>query len=357
MAIEQELQKLEPGALVELFKVDVSINGGPVMYFHGHPHIGSIWWNDQEYLPYPIQTEDFQITTDRPPMPKLTVANLDGYISVLCAQYDDFVGARVTRTRTLGAYLDAVNFHDPNILIGADFRDDVSGWTLNALDGSSTWTWISPGVARAADGMTASKTVAVTAGTQYIIKAMIVTKIGASSIKVYDHTTNSLLATLSQQGETNWSTFTPATNTIRVEAITPDGGELRIGPITVAKYIGNPTADPTQEMKPEIWYIDRKAVEDNKMVQFELASAMDLNGVQLPRRQIVQNYCTWMSVGGYRGPYCNYTGVPVAKADGTPTSDPLLDKCGGKLSDCKLRQWPDGILNFGGYPAAGLVRV
>jgi hypothetical protein len=205
--------------------------------------------------------------------------------------------------------------------------------------------------------MVAKKTVSVTPGQQYLVKTMIITKIGSCNVYVKEDSTGASLATMNTVGLTNYAIVTPTTNTLRIELSTPDGGELRVGPVSVQKYIGNPTADTTQEMTPEIWYVERKVSEDNTVVTFELASAMDLAGVQLPRRQIIQNYCLWMTIGGYRGTYCGYTGAPVAKADGTPTTDPLLDKCGGKLSDCKLRIWPDNILNFGGYPAAGLVRV
>lgn len=120
---------------------------------------------------------------------------------------------------------------------------------------------------------------------------------------------------------------------------------------------GNPDADPTEQMPPEVWYIERKASESREMVSFELVSAFDLEGVKLPRRQVIANYCTWKSVGGYRGEYCGYTGPPVAEEDGTPTTDPGKDRCGGKLSDCRLRQWADQVLNFGGFPAAGLMRT
>lgn len=128
---------------------------------------------------------------------------------------------------------------------------------------------------------------------------------------------------------------------------------------TLAKYLdavnfpgGNPDADPDEHFADDLWHIDRKAVETPDAVEFELASAMDFNGVRLPRRQIIANQCPWR----YRGPECNYTGPPVATADGTPTSDPALDRCGKRISDCKLRFGADNPLNFGGFPAAGLVR-
>lgn len=115
---------------------------------------------------------------------------------------------------------------------------------------------------------------------------------------------------------------------------------------------GNPTANPTEEYTPEVWFIERKSSETREAVEFELSSALDFQGVRLPRRQIIANQCSFK----YRGPYCNYTGPAVADVLDNPTSDPALDDCGHKLSSCKLRIWPDSILNFGGVPAAGLIR-
>lgn len=129
---------------------------------------------------------------------------------------------------------------------------------------------------------------------------------------------------------------------------------------TFAKYLdavnfpeGNPDADPTKEFPQELWFVERKAVETFEFVEFELSSALDFNGVRLPRRQIKANQCEF----AYRGELCGYTGPPVADALDQPTSDPLQDRCGKRLGSCKLRIWPDDVLNFGGYPAAGLVRL
>lgn len=133
---------------------------------------------------------------------------------------------------------------------------------------------------------------------------------------------------------------------------------------TLSKYLDaynfpggvNPTADPTQEMPQEIWYVERKVAEDNTTIQFEMSSAMDLNGMQLPRRQIIANTCLWLTIGGYRGPYCGYVGGPVAKADDTDTSDMAQDRCGGRVASCKKRFGETGQLNHGGFPGAGLIR-
>ena len=236
MTIYADIQKLEPGAEIELFELDArSITGGgtgDVLRFHGYTQVGSIWWQGLEYSPWPIQAEGFELNPDKPPMPMLSVGNVDGRITALCLALQDLVGALLVRHRTFGRYLDAKNFAD-----------------------------------------------------------------------------------------------------------------------------GNASADPTQEFPPDKWFLERKATETNQVVQFELASALDFGQQQLPGRTIIANSCTWLQRGGYRGPYCGYSGGPVAKADDSPTSDPALDVCGGRLSSCKLRFGEHNPLPYGSYPAAGLLRT
>ena len=62
---------------------------------------------------------------------------------------------------------------------------------------------------------------------------------------------------------------------------------------TLAKYIDavnfadntNATADPKVEFPKEIYTIDRKSSENREIVEFELASVLDLAGVLCPKRQ------------------------------------------------------------------------
>jgi lambda family phage minor tail protein L len=49
----------------------------------------------------------------------------------------------------------------------------------------------------------------------------------------------------------------------------------------------NPEADPTASWEPEIYYVDRKSSETRVAVEYELASAFDLVGVRVPKRQCV----------------------------------------------------------------------
>lgn len=113
----------------------------------------------------------------------------------------------------------------------------------------------------------------------------------------------------------------------------------------------NVTADPTAYLPDDIFYIDRKAREDKTVIEFELTTSYDVSGVQLPRRQIVQNVCPWK----YRGGECGYVGTNYFLADDTPTPFSNKDACGKRLSSCKARFGENSELPFGGFPGSGLV--
>ncbi|PHM69042.1 phage minor tail protein L [Xenorhabdus kozodoii] len=117
---------------------------------------------------------------------------------------------------------------------------------------------------------------------------------------------------------------------------------------------GNPEADPTQE-KIDVFYIDSKTHEDNETIQFALSSPADLQGIQIPTRQI-HSLCTWCMRGLYRKSPCNYTGNRYFDENGNPTDDPSKDACGGLMSDCKSRHGEDAQLPFGGFSGSALLR-
>jgi lambda family phage minor tail protein L len=127
---------------------------------------------------------------------------------------------------------------------------------------------------------------------------------------------------------------------------------------TFAKYLdavnfksGNETADPSEAFPDDIWFFDRKVSETRDTIEWELASAYDLQGVKLPRRQVIQNYCQWI----YRSSYCGYTwGAYYDKSNKPCGKDD--DCCPKTLDACKAR-WPsdpnwNGVLPFGGFPGA-----
>jgi len=114
---------------------------------------------------------------------------------------------------------------------------------------------------------------------------------------------------------------------------------------------GNPQADPNVALPDEIYFIDRKSSVDQIFIEFELASAFDLEGVMLPRRQCVQNICTWQ----YRSPECSYAGPPVADKNDVGTLDPAKDECSKRISGCRLR-FGNSPLPYGGFISISLIR-
>ncbi len=229
--ITSEIQKLEPSAIIELFVLDATSIGSDVFRFHAGTNglRQSIVWQGNTYMPFPVKAFGFDMSGNgQLPRPKLQMANVTGAITLLVLQYEDMLGAKVTRKRTLAKYLDAVNF---------------------------------------------------------------------------------------------------------------TGGM-------------NPTADSTAEFPDDVFFIDRKVTETRDVVEFELAAAFDVAGVQLPRRQIIQNVCVWR----YRGGECGYSGTNYFDANDQPVASAGLDVCGKRLSSCKARFGANSPLPFGSFPAAGLTR-
>ena len=122
---------------------------------------------------------------------------------------------------------------------------------------------------------------------------------------------------------------------------------------TLKKFLdGESAADPHAQWPIEIWYIDRKETENREVVRFELASKFDLAGQYVPRRQIISNVCQW----AYRSDECSYTGSNYWDVDDKSTGSLASDRCGKKLSSCKLRFGTNGELPFGSFPSAGKIR-
>lgn len=230
-AIRSEIQKLAPSVVIELFVLDLSLFSQGSVYFHAGTNSlqQRLTWQGKTYEAFPIQVEGFEFNGNgQIPRPKLKVANVTGAITAMVLIYQDLVGAKITRKRTLAKYLDAVNF---------------------------------------------------------------------------------------------------------------PGGV-------------NPTADPTAEFADDIYYVDRKSRETRDVIEFELAASFDLEGVNLPRRQIVQNVCPWR----YRSSECGYTGTSYFDANDQSVSSSSQDICGKRLSSCQARFGQNAELPFGGFPAAGLFR-
>jgi len=109
----------------------------------------------------------------------------------------------------------------------------------------------------------------------------------------------------------------------------------------------NPEADPNQHLIDDVWFVERKLTENRYIVEWELASAFDLQGVMLPARQVIQNTCAWR----YRSAECGWNGSYYDKNDQPCGAE--NDFCAKRLSSCKARFQNMGMpLPYGGFPGS-----
>ena len=128
---------------------------------------------------------------------------------------------------------------------------------------------------------------------------------------------------------------------------------------------GMPDADPTAFFEPDRFYIDRLSASNKSFVEFELAAALDFQGVQLPRRICLRDTCDftyrrWVTTAGGGGNWvagtCPYNGNAYFKRDRTPTANPAEDDCGKRFVNCTDR-YGAAALPFGGFPGIALVNL
>lgn len=129
--LASELQKLSPSAKVEFYILDLTALGDVAYYIHAGTNelTQPVTWQGVEYTPMPIVATGFDFNTSgQLPRPKMTFANTSGAITAFILQFNDCLGAKVTRKRTLVKFLDAVNFDggvNPSADDTASYPDDI----------------------------------------------------------------------------------------------------------------------------------------------------------------------------------------------------------------------------------------
>jgi len=119
----EALQKLEVDSpLVELYVLDLVPLGGTVFRFTPHfAEGGSVAFAGSTYFSIPITSEGWEVTaTGTQPRPTLTLSNVNKVMLDAVVSFGDIVGAKVTRLRTLGKYLDGGSNPDPNQFLEPD---------------------------------------------------------------------------------------------------------------------------------------------------------------------------------------------------------------------------------------------
>lgn len=96
--------------------------------------------------------------------------------------------------------------------------------------------------------------------------------------------------------------------------------------------------DPNMQFDPDIYYIDRKSLENKSVIEFELGSIIDVEGVKLPGRAVYAKRCPF----AYRGFGClyEYRSNRVSFIHGTsaestlpPSAPPVANSKNEKIQD------------------------
>lgn len=119
-----EAQKLNPDTVVLLFDLDLTPLGGSMFRFTPeleNPDAPVLEWRGEEYFPLPVSAEGFEMSsTGQFARPKLMVANVLGTLKAEMQQYNDLMGATVTRWRTFRKHLDDGDDPDPDVYFPPD---------------------------------------------------------------------------------------------------------------------------------------------------------------------------------------------------------------------------------------------
>jgi len=122
---------------------------------------------------------------------------------------------------------------------------------------------------------------------------------------------------------------------------------------TLRKYLDDGSeANPVAEFPREIFKIQQKTEQNKYLIEFELASFMDYEGLMVPRRQIIRDFCTyqyrrWDTTAPAHFLYADATiqcpygldtfGKYSYTTLGKYNSSKNEDRCGKRFSDCVLR--------------------
>jgi lambda family phage minor tail protein L len=119
MTILTDVNQLYVGEVVDLYELDMNPLGySDVLYMTPSEKLGGvIVYGGHAYVARAIVMGGFERSSQsQPPEPTLTLANVDKGGNALLLTYENLIGAKVTRRRTLSKYLDNLPDGSPNPL-------------------------------------------------------------------------------------------------------------------------------------------------------------------------------------------------------------------------------------------------
>lgn len=135
--------------------------------------------------------------------------------------------------------------------------------------------------------------------------------------------------------------------------------------ITFKQFLDDgPDPDRSAHFPAEIWRINRKTAQNNLTITWELASVFDQEGVMLPKRQVLRDYCMrayrfWDEARqDWQVDKCDP--CPYAAAKCFNTNGEICgreeDRCGKRVRDCELRFGKNMTLPGYFFPGVGRVK-
>lgn len=120
MALNDEIRKLNPGNLIDLYEIDLNPTGiNQILYLAPYSDSAGqdLVFQGQTYQAFPVVFSGFEKKgSGAEARPKASVSNYSGILSQYLQQADDFVGAKITRKRTLAQYLNT-STHDESAYV------------------------------------------------------------------------------------------------------------------------------------------------------------------------------------------------------------------------------------------------
>jgi lambda family phage minor tail protein L len=133
--------------------------------------------------------------------------------------------------------------------------------------------------------------------------------------------------------------------------------------LTLRRFLDDgETPDPAAYITRDKFVVAQKTSHTAVAIAFKLATRMDVEGTQLPRRQILRDVCSHIyraydpatGTFDYSRATCPYTGAASFDPNNNPTDAPH-DQCSRNLGGCQLR-FPAQVLPARFFPGVGKVR-
>lgn len=279
----EELQSSDPSAIIELFELQL-VEG--THYATGNPDsvntlyrwhngvamnsVGQLKFNGQTYSALPIDADgfDYKGTAEGSgtlPRPTLRVSNLLYTVTTLLTEVNkistgnDLLGAKLTRIRTLAKFLDKENFVPDDVIYKVTVSNNQ--FYLNGVS---------------------KPTLNLTRNGRYIFLQDDPSNLG-NRFRLIANNGAILSNSLGTPGKSDGRTiFEVPSSATSGSYSSVENGTSYGNTITFSDY--QHTGNANMRFPDEIYFIDRKSGENKQMVEFELCSALDMQGFKLPKR-------------------------------------------------------------------------